>query len=33
MRVPMHSGDIKRGILREIIKQSGLSVEEFVDFL
>jgi mRNA interferase HicA len=31
--VPIHSGDIKRSTLREIIKQSGLSVEEFLELL
>ena len=30
--VPLHGGnDIGRGLLRKIIKQSGLSVEEFND--
>jgi predicted RNA binding protein YcfA (HicA-like mRNA interferase family) len=31
--VPRHSRDIKRGVLRSIIKQAGLTVEEFLDAL
>lgn len=31
--VPMHSGDIKRGLLLSIIKQSGLTQREFMDLL
>ena len=31
--VPMHSGDLKRSLLKEIIKQSGLSEEEFRNLL
>ena len=31
--VPMHSGDIKRGLLFGIIKQAGLSQEEFLRLL
>jgi predicted RNA binding protein YcfA (HicA-like mRNA interferase family) len=31
--VPMHRGDLPLGTLRAIIRQSGLSVEEFLDFL
>jgi predicted RNA binding protein YcfA (HicA-like mRNA interferase family) len=27
--VPMHNRDLKPGTLRQIVKQSGLSVEEF----
>lgn len=28
--VPVHSGDLKRGTLRGIIAQAGLTVEEFL---
>jgi predicted RNA binding protein YcfA (HicA-like mRNA interferase family) len=28
--VPYHKGDLRRGTLRAIIKQSGLTVEEFL---
>ena len=32
--VPVHGGrDLPRGLLRAIVRQSGLSVEEFVDLL
>ena len=31
--VPMHSGDLKRGTLRAIIGQAGLSVSEFIALL
>lgn len=32
--VPIHANrDIKRGTLRAIIKQAGLTVKEFLDFL
>ena len=31
--VPVHSGDLKRGTLRAIISQSGLTVAEFVGLL
>jgi len=32
--VPVHKGkDIPRGTLRDIIKQAGLTVEEFIDLL
>ena len=31
--VPVHSGDLKRGTLRGIIAQSGLTVAEFLKFL
>jgi predicted RNA binding protein YcfA (HicA-like mRNA interferase family) len=27
--VPLHNGDLKPGTMRVIIKQSGLSIEEF----
>ena len=30
--VPFHPGDIKRGTLRAIIRQAGLTVQEFMDF-
>jgi predicted RNA binding protein YcfA (HicA-like mRNA interferase family) len=28
--VPVHSGDLRRGTLRAIINQAGLSVSEFI---
>jgi predicted RNA binding protein YcfA (HicA-like mRNA interferase family) len=31
--IPMHSGDLKRGTLRAIIGQAGLSVAEFIELL
>ena len=31
--VPFHPGDIKRGLLHEIIKQAGLTVDEFTALL
>jgi predicted RNA binding protein YcfA (HicA-like mRNA interferase family) len=31
--VPVHSGDLKRGTLRGIIAQAGLTVVEFLAFL
>lgn len=32
--VPFHGGrDIKKGTLRSIVRQSGLSLQEFVDLL
>jgi predicted RNA binding protein YcfA (HicA-like mRNA interferase family) len=31
--VPVHSADLKRGTLRGIIAQAGLSVVEFLDLL
>ncbi len=31
--VPMHRGDMKRGTLRSIIKQAGMTVEEFLALL
>ena len=31
--VPMHNRDLKRGTLAAIIKESGLSLEEFIDLL
>lgn len=27
--IPMHTGDLKRSLLKEIIKQAGLSEDEF----
>jgi predicted RNA binding protein YcfA (HicA-like mRNA interferase family) len=27
--VPMHGGDLKRGLMKKIIKQAGLTEEEF----
>ena len=29
--VPLHPGDLGRNLLRKIIKQAGLSVEEFIE--
>ena len=31
--VPVHSGDLKKGTVHSIIEQSGLTVEEFLEFL
>lgn len=31
--VPMHTRDLKRGTLRSIVREAGLSVAEFVRFL
>jgi predicted RNA binding protein YcfA (HicA-like mRNA interferase family) len=31
--VPFHRGDVRRGTLASIIKQSGLTVEEFLEYL
>lgn len=31
--VPRHSRDIKRGVLRSIVRQAGVSVDEFLDAL
>ena len=31
--VPIHSADLKRGTLRAIIAQSGLTLAEFLDLL
>lgn len=31
--IPVHSGDLRRGTLRSIIKQAGLTVAEFVALL
>ena len=31
--VPMHTGDLKRGTLRAIIAQAGLTVAEFIALL
>lgn len=31
--VPMHSGDVKRNLMKEIIQQAGLSEDEFRKFL
>ena len=31
--VPMHSRDLKRGTLRSIVREAGLSVDEFVRLL
>ena len=31
--VPMHSGDLSRSLMKEIIRQAGLSEDEFRKFL
>jgi predicted RNA binding protein YcfA (HicA-like mRNA interferase family) len=31
--VPMHSRDLKRGTLRSIVREAGLSVDQFVRLL
>jgi predicted RNA binding protein YcfA (HicA-like mRNA interferase family) len=31
--IPMHSGDIKRGLLASIVKESGLTLREFMELL
>jgi predicted RNA binding protein YcfA (HicA-like mRNA interferase family) len=31
--VPFHRGDIKRGLLHEIIRQAGLTADEFISLL
>jgi predicted RNA binding protein YcfA (HicA-like mRNA interferase family) len=31
--VPVHAGDLKPGTLRSIIRQTGLTVEEFTELL
>ena len=31
--VPMHGGDIKRGLLKQILKQAGLTEKEFRELL
>ena len=31
--VPMHPGDVNRGLVQAIIKQAGLSIEEFLSLL
>ncbi len=31
--VPIHPGDVKRGTLRAILRQAGLSEEEFIRLL
>jgi predicted RNA binding protein YcfA (HicA-like mRNA interferase family) len=31
--VPVHAGDLKRGTVRHIIEQAGLTVEEFLKLL
>ena len=31
--VPMHAKDVRRPLLKKIIKQSGLSEDEFIEFL
>jgi len=28
--VPLHPGDLSRGLIREIIKQAGLTIEKFL---
>ncbi len=31
--VPVHPGDLKRGVLASIIRQAGMSTEEFLEIL
>jgi predicted RNA binding protein YcfA (HicA-like mRNA interferase family) len=31
--VPMHSGDVKSGTLRRIVKDAGLTIDDFRDLL
>jgi predicted RNA binding protein YcfA (HicA-like mRNA interferase family) len=31
--VPFHRGDIKRGLLHEIIRQAGLTIDQFIKLL
>jgi predicted RNA binding protein YcfA (HicA-like mRNA interferase family) len=31
--VPMHNRDLKKGMLRSIIRQTGLTVDEFIKYL
>jgi predicted RNA binding protein YcfA (HicA-like mRNA interferase family) len=31
--VPMHTGDLKRGTLRGVIAQAGLTVDEFLSLI
>lgn len=31
--IPMHNKDMKRGLLRNIVKQTGLRVKDFVELL
>lgn len=31
--VPVHGGDVKRGLLKQILKQAGLSEKEFHELL
>ena len=31
--IPMHNNDLKRGTLRSIIAQAGLTVQEFIELL
>jgi predicted RNA binding protein YcfA (HicA-like mRNA interferase family) len=31
--VPVHPGDLKRSVLASILKQAGLTTEEFLDLL
>ncbi|MBU1179689.1 type II toxin-antitoxin system HicA family toxin [Patescibacteria group bacterium] len=33
LTIPFHNKDLKRGTLVHIIKQAGLSIEEFIDLL
>jgi predicted RNA binding protein YcfA (HicA-like mRNA interferase family) len=33
VKVPIHSGDLKRGTLRGIIAQAGMTVSEFIALL
>ena len=31
--VPMHPGDVHRGLVRSILKQAGLGIDEFIALL
>lgn len=31
--IPVHAGDLKRGVLRSEIRKAGLTVEEFLNLL
>jgi len=33
LTIPIHNKDLKRGTLHQIIKQSGLTIEEFLKLL
>ena len=31
--IPMHGGDIKRGLMKEIIRQAGLTEKDFIKYI